>query len=456
MSNNIRVRFAPSPTGLLHLGGMRSALFNWLYAQKTGGQYILRLEDTDRERFVPEAVDQIKASHDWLGLTPDQIVTQSDRLDLYQTQAQLLTEKEALYPCWCSPERLSELRTQAQAEHRAFKYDRHCLNNPQASSDPHVLRFKIPDDPRAVSWADAVRGTLTYKLEDLDDFVAIKSDGYPTYNFANVVDDHDMEISHVLRAEEFLPSTPKHILLYQAFGWAAPTFAHLPQVLGKDGSKKLSKREGAKSVLDYRQEGYLPDAIINFLALLGWNEGEGSTKEVYSRAELIKAFSLERIQKSPAVFDEERLDWMNGLYIRALPLEALLQAAEPYWTVAKGTDSAYRQAILALVQDRLKKLSELDELTDFFFSDPKAPAPAEHQDWLKHSLDVIEHTEFTAAGLETAFRQACEELQAKPKAYFGLLREVLTGRQVSPPLFDTMAVLGKETVQRRLQAVIKS
>lgn len=318
-SSKVRVRFAPSPTGLLHLGNIRTALFNWLYAHKTDGTFVLRLEDTDRERFNAQSIEQFVESLKWLELEPVEgyglggefgPYAQSERLDIYKAHAETLIKNGWLYPCWCDEERLGKLRKEAESAHRPFKYDRHCLVNPGDLSKPHVLRFKIPEN-KEVKWLDLSRGEFRINSADIDDWVAIKSDGFPTYNFANVVDDHLMEISHVLRGDEFIASTPKHVLLYESFGWTPPKFVHLPQVLGKDKSK-LSKRHGAKTVLEYRDDGYLPDGVVNFLALLGWNPGEGSTKEIYRRNELIEAFSLERIQKSPAVFDPERLDWMNG------------------------------------------------------------------------------------------------------------------------------------------------
>lgn len=323
----VRVRFAPSPTGYLHIGGLRSALFNWLWARHNGGVFVLRLEDTDRARLVEGSDTQINASLEALGIVPDEgprqggdfgPYTQSERLESYAKHAQALVDSGALYPCWCSADRLSQLREEAQRHGVAFKYDRHCLQpgNQQTQDQPHVLRFRITDEPATVSWDDAVRGRLEFKAADLDDFVAIKADGYPTYQFANVVDDHDMHISHVLRADEWIPSTPKHLLLYAAFGWEPPMFAHLPAVQGPTGGKKLSKRDGAKSAEEFIADGYLPEALMSFLATLGWNDG--TTQEVYARDELIERFTLDRIQKSPARFDAERLTWLNGLMIRAL------------------------------------------------------------------------------------------------------------------------------------------
>ncbi|MBW3537997.1 glutamate--tRNA ligase [Candidatus Parcubacteria bacterium] len=467
MKQPVRVRFAPSPTGSLHLGGIRSALFNWLYSRKSGGRLVLRIEDTDRERYVPEAVNQIQESLAWLGLEPDEggkaggqfgPYAQSERLPLYKTAAEKLVADGWLYPCWCSSERLTQLRQAAQANHTAFKYDRYCLKHPQDKGGPHVLRFKVPDEPATVRWDDAVKGMLEFQTKEQDDFVAVKSDGYPTYNFANVVDDHAMQISHVLRAEEFIPSTPKHILLYQAYGWETPVFAHLPQVLGSDKSK-LSKRHGAKSVLEYRDEGYLPEAVINFLAGLGWNAGEGSTKEIYTREELTNAFSLERVQSSPAVFDPERLNWLNGVYIRSLPLDRLAEACAGFWpAVAAKAKADHKKAVLALVQERLKYLAELPELTRFFFTDPASlpfdqlkTDPAAAKTYLQASLEGLEAANFTHAELEATLRGLAERLEVKPGALFGVVRVAITGQTAAPGLFETMLVLGREAVLRRLK-----
>ncbi|HSH31217.1 MAG TPA: glutamate--tRNA ligase [Candidatus Saccharimonadales bacterium] len=473
MKTPVRVRFAPSPTGLLNLGGVRSALFNWLFARKHNGVFILRFEDTDRQRYVPEAAQQIQDSLRWLGLEWDEGVdvggnfgpyTQSERLDKYRRYADELLKKGALYRCWCSPERLSDLRHQAQLTKTAFKYDRYCLDHPSDPATPHVLRFQIPDDPGEIKWDDAVKGPVSFKTADIDDFVALKSDGFPTYHLANVIDDHAMGISHVLRADEWLSSTPKHVLLYQAFGWDPPVFAHLPAVLGQDKTKKLSKRHGAKPVLEYRDEGYLPDAVINFLAGLGWNAGDGSTKEIYTRPELIEAFSLERVQTSPAVFDPERLSWLNGVYIRSLSIDALLKQAETFWPEdAKNYDKQYKQSVLTLVQERLKFLAELPELTDFFFSDPtqqpfdqlKQLDPSDTKAYLKASLELVGETSFTHQELEAALRGLADKLKTKPGQLFGVIRVAITGKTAAPGLFETMLVLRRETVLRRLKHALK-
>ncbi len=454
----VRVRFAPSPTGYLNLGGIRSALFNWLFASSQKGEFWLRIEDTDRTRLVEDAEKQITESLAWLGMSPaKKPERQSERLEIYKKFAAELEAKGVLYPCWCSPERLANLRQEAQKNKVAFKYERYCLDHPKDKNDPHVLRFKVPDEPKTVAWVDAVKGGVEVLTDSIDDFVAIKSDTYPTYHFASVVDDHDMEITHVLRADEWLASTPKHLLLYRAFGWEPPVFAHLPAVLGGGGGKKLSKRYGAKSVLEYRDEGYLPEAIINFLALLGWNEGDGSVKEIYGLNELIKVFSLERIQKSPAVFDEERLDWMNGYYIRGLTLDELLKRSKDFWPpVAKTADEKFKKEILTLLQERLKFLAEIEPLSHFFFSTPEPDVDLlkkteNAKKLLEQATHAIKDSDFSAEDLEKRLRGLGEKLAVKTGDLFGLIRVAVTGTKVAPPLFDTLAVIGKTESLKRLK-----
>lgn len=465
----VRTRFAPSPTGFLHIGGIRSSFFNFLFAKNQGGSFILRLEDTDRERFVPEAEAHLVESLKWLGIAPDEGIggkdegfgpyVQSERLDIYAQHAAELIEKGSLYPCWCSPERLTNLREQAQAEKRAFKYDRHCLNNPDDINKPHVIRFKMPDN-QVVAWDDAVRGRLEFNSNDLDDYVAIKSDGFPTYQFANVVDDHLMKITHVMRADEWIASTPKHILLYRAFGWETPIFAHLPAVTAPGGGKKLSKRHGAKSALELRDEGYLPGAILNFLAALGWNEGEGSTQEIYSLDELINKFSLERIQKSPAVFDAERLTWLNGVYIRNLSLDELYPQTTNFWPEsAKLSDDSYKKEVLGLIHERLKFMAEIPELTKFFFTRPKQVKdvvidkldPETARTWLTAIIDKLKDNDFSHDSLEADLRSLVEELGGQTGKVFSLVRRSVTGSPVAPGLFETLHVLGKDESLMRLQ-----
>lgn len=468
-TKTVRTRFAPSPTGFLHIGGIRSSFFNYLFAKNQGGSFILRLEDTDRERFVPEAEEHLVESLTWLGIPADEGIggkdagfgpyTQSERLEIYGKYAAELIEEGSLYPCWCTPERLTKLREEAQANKVAFKYDRHCLNNPGDIHQPHVVRFKMPEN-EVVAWDDAVRGRLEFNSDDLDDYVAIKSDGFPTYQFANVVDDHLMEISHVMRADEWIASTPKHILLYKAFGWDIPVFAHLPAVTAPGGGKKLSKRHGAKSALELRDEGYLPGAVLNFLAALGWNEGDGSTQEIYSLDELISKFSLERIQKSPAVFDAERLVWLNGVYIRNLSLDNLYKETTNFWPEsAKQSDDTYKKEVLGLIHERLKFMAEIPELTEFFFTGPKLTADfvVDKLDreiantWLQKIIATLEDSDFSHDDLESRLRALVAELEASTGKVFSLIRRSVTGSPVAPGLFETLHTLGKEESLARLQ-----
>ena len=464
----VRTRFAPSPTGFLHIGGIRSSFFNYLYAKNQGGSFILRLEDTDRERFVPEAEAHLVESLKWLGIAPDEGIggkdagfgpyVQSERLKIYAEHAAELVEKGSMYPCWCSPERLTKLREEAQANKIAFKYDRHCLDNPDDINKPHVLRFKVPTN-ETVAWNDVVRGTIEFNSDELDDFVAVKSDGFPTYQFANVVDDHLMEISHVLRADEWIPSTPKHILLYKAFDWDVPFFAHLPAVTAPGGGKKLSKRHGAKSALELRDEGYLPGAVLNFLAALGWNEGDGSTQEIYSLDELITKFSLERVQKSPAVFDAERLIWLNGVYIRNLSLDELYPQTKGFWPESSSNVSDdHKKEILGLIHERLKFMAEIPELTEFFFTRPQ-PAkdmiidkldPETATSWLTAIIEDLKENDFSHDALESSLRGLVEKLDAQTGKLFSLVRRSATGSPVAPGLFETLHTLGKEESMARL------
>lgn len=469
-SKPVRVRFAPSPTGFLHIGGIRSSFFNYLYAKNQGGTFVLRLEDTDRERFVPEAEAHLIESLQWLGIAPDEGIggsdagfgpyVQSERLEIYAKHAAELVEQGDLYPCWCTPERLQSLREEAQKNKIAFKYDRHCLNNPGDINEPHVLRFKTPAN-QVVAWDDVVRGHIEFNSDDLDDFVALKSDGFPTYHLANVIDDHLMEITHVLRADEWIPSTPKHILLYNAFGWEVPPIAHLPAVTAPGGGKKLSKRHGAKSALELRDEGYLPGAILNFLAALGWNEGDGSTQEVYSLDELTSKFSLERIQKSPAVFDAERLIWLNGLYIRNLGLDELYPQTLNFWPASSTSASdEHKKAILELIHERLKFMAEIPELTKFFFIRPEVDSKfiidkLEQEvatDWLSNIIATLEGSDFSHDNLETKLRGLVSDLNAPTGKLFSLVRRSVTGSPIAPGLFETLHVLGKQESLDRLNS----
>ena len=483
----VRVRYAPSPTGDPHVGNIRSALFNWLYARHTGGTFIVRIEDTDQARMVPGSVDTILDALRWLGLdwdegpgsdTPHGPYVQSERLDLYREHAERLLSEGKAYYCYCTPERLDAVRKERQKARQPTGYDRRCRTLEGAEQarkenpNPPVVRFKMPTEG-TITVNDFIRGEVTFDVSLLDDFVLLKSDGYPTYHLANVVDDHLMEITHVMRAEEWLPSAPRHRLLYEAFGYEMPVLVHLPLILGPDRSK-LSKRHGAASVLEFRDMGYLPDALVNFLALLGWSLDE--TSEVFSKDELVEHFTPERIVASPAVFNIEKLDWFNGLYIRGMDNDALADALVPWLEDAerkmarpafatRPVNRDYLASIVPLERERLKRLSEAPEMLSFFFEERLAYDPAllvpkgldadGARAALEAALTEAEGVaDWSVAALETAYRALAERLEVKTGQLFGAIRVAVTGRTAAPPLFDTLAVLGKERCVARLRAAL--
>ncbi len=465
METNITVRFAPSPTGYPHLGNIRTALFNWLFARHHGGKFILRIEDTDVARKVEGAVETILDSLHWLGLDWDEgPYFQSQRLPIYHEIADKLLKEGHAYLCYCSPGRLEAMRQEQMKRKEPPKYDRHCRyltqeerSHLETSGITPVVRFKTPIEGET-SFQDLIRGLVTFKNDTLDDFVLLKSDGYPTYHLANVVDDHLMAISHVLRADEWLSSTPRHVLLYQALNWPAPQFAHLPMILGPDRAK-LSKRHGATNIIDYKKQGYLPNAMVNFLALLGWSLDDRT--ELLSREELIKHFSLQRIGKTAAIFNKDKLEWMNGVYLRQLSPQEFVQQATPFLvrdlpkSVRRPLDSDYIHQVMPLLQERSRTLVEVPQVAEFFFLeklryDPNlllssgmdAKSASQAIEIARQKLEKIESWEATS--LEGVLRPLATELQLSTAKLFGLIRVAVTGRTAAPPLFQTMAVLGKE------------
>jgi glutamyl-tRNA synthetase len=476
LDSPVRVRFAPSPTGYPHLGNIRTALFNWLFARHHGGRFILRIEDTDVARKVEGAVEAILDSLHWLGLNWDEgPYFQSQRLPIYRETAHRLLEDGHSYLCYCSPERLEAMRQEQIKRKQPPKYDRRCRELTQreraeleATGINPVIRFRTPLEGETTFY-DLIRGAVTFKNDTLDDFVLLKSDGYPTYHLANVVDDHLMAISHVLRADEWLSSTPRHILLYQALSWQPPQFAHLPMILGPDRAK-LSKRHGATTVIEYQRQGYLPEAMVNFLALLGWSLDDRT--ELLSREELIKHFSLERVGKTAAIFNKDKLDWMNGVYLRKLSLEEFVQQALPFLdrdlpkSVGRPFERSYLSQVLSLIQERARTLAEVPQLASFFFLEEL------HYDaglLLSEKLDtesagraitiVLQKLEgvttWDPTTLENLLRPLATELNLKTGELFGLLRVAVTGRTAAPPLFQTMAVLGREKCLKRLNAALE-
>jgi len=483
MTKPVRVRFAPSPTGYPHVGNIRTALFNWLFARHQGGSFIVRIEDTDVTRKVKGAVKAILDSLQWLGLDWDEgpevggkygPYMQSERLDMYGETAERLIEQGNAYYCYCSPQRLEEMRAEQIKRKQPPGYDRHCRDltaeeraKKEAEGITPVVRFKTPLEGQT-RFKDLIYGDVVFEHSTIDDFILLKSDGYPTYHLANVVDDHAMEVSHVIRADEWLSSTPRHLLLYRALGLEPPQFIHHPMILGPDRSK-LSKRHGAVSVIQYREEGYLPEAMVNFLALLGWSLDDKT--EILSRQELVDNFSLERIGKTGAIFNREKLDWMNGVYIRNLTADEFFEAAQPYLMLDEAAGKAliaseeYVKAALPLVQERARTLAEVAELTRFFFVDQLDYKPellvGKNMD-VKSTLAALKAAQqkltplsaFDADSLEGVLRPLAAELGLKTGQLFGALRVAVTGRTAAPPLFVTMAVLGKERCLKRIEAAL--
>ncbi|MFN8533320.1 MAG: glutamate--tRNA ligase [Dehalococcoidia bacterium] len=481
----VRVRFAPSPTGYLHIGTARTVLFNWLFARNRGGVFVLRIEDTDKEREVPGAIDNILQSLRWLGLEPDEgpknggpygPYIQSERIRRYHEVANALVAAGKAYPCFCSSADLAALRERQKAGGLPTGYDRRCRNlsaseraereaTTLADGRRPVIRFAMPVDGRT-TWEDYLRGAITVENGTLDDFVMIKSDGFPTYNFAHVVDDHDMAITHVLRAEEFVPSTARFVQIYHALRWEPPIYVHLPDVLGND-KKKLSKRHGATALLDYRDTGYLPEAMLNFLALLGWAYDDHT--EIMDRDFLVEHFSLEKLGKHGAVFNREKLDWFNGIYIRHLAPDDLAERLLPFLErglgpdVPRPIDPAQVRRLVPLIQERLVTLSEAPALLDFAFGeiavDPALFAIAAkgvEPDALRRSLETAAGrldalAPFDPASIEADLRALAAELSLKVGQLFGAIRVAVTGKKDSPPLDQTLAALGRPVAVERIR-----
>ena len=455
----VRVRYAPSPTGALHLGGARTALFNFLFARRHAGAFLLRIEDTDRARLQPGSAAQIMEGLTWLGIGWDEPpILQSEHLPRYRAAAEQLLATGAAYRCFCTPERLQAMHAEQRARREPERYDRRCATIAKEESDRRasagerfVIRQRIPLQGRT-TLHDLVMGTVSWDNATLDDHVLLKSDGYPTYHLAFAVDDHDSRISHVVRGDGWLPSAPKHVLLIEALGWTAPAFAHLPLVLGPD-RKPLAKRHGAKDVLEYRDTGYLPEAVVNFIAFLGWSPG--TTQDIFTMPELIEAFSIERVQPSPAIANLERLEWLNGQFIRRLADEDLAARLEPW---LPGASRAQVSRLVPLVKGRLQTLAQAHDLLGFFFEPtPPLPPDAVHdprpmRDRLPAAASALAGLkDWTDAEIEGVLRATADSLQVKHGDYFMTLRIALTGRRVTPPLVQSMRLLGKERVMATLE-----
>tara|TARA_B100000745_G_scaffold271479_1_gene198863 strand:- start:229 stop:1689 length:1461 start_codon:yes stop_codon:yes gene_type:complete len=483
VSQRIRVRYAPSPTGQPHIGNIRTALFNWLFARNNGGDFIVRVEDTDQERLVPGAVDSILDGLDWLNIDWDEgpriggpygSYFQSERLELYAEAANRLISQGDAYRCYCTKERLDEVRKERQQQKLDTSYDRHCLELGQSELETleqsdlsFVVRFAMPTEG-ITQVEDLIRGNVEWQNRLLDDFIILKSDGFPTYHLAVVVDDHFMDISHVLRAEEWLSSTPRHINLYRTLGFDPPEFGHLPMILGTDRSK-LSKRHGATSILEYREEGFLNDAVKNFMVLLGWSFDDHT--EVMSNEFLVNNFDLKRVGKPAAIFDIEKLQWMNGLYIRDLTSDQLADRMMPFLERdlrddIKPVDGEYLLRIVPLIQERLKTLNDSADMVSYFLEEcPRYDldmlyGKGGESDITSQFLDlcleeITKLKNFTSSELERILRDACDNKGFSIRQSFGSLRTAMTGRTATPPLFAIMEVMGRQRVIDRLEAAVR-
>ncbi|MGQ9851073.1 MAG: glutamate--tRNA ligase [Aggregatilineaceae bacterium] len=488
--DSVRVRFAPSPTGPFHIGGARTALFNWLFARHHGGKFILRIEDTDRKRYDPDALRLLLDGLRWLGLDWDEgpevggpygPYFQSERLHLYQHWAEWLVEQGHAYRCYCREERLEALRQQQLAAKQDPGYDRHCRYlTPEERDRLHqqtggqfVIRFKMPLAGETTVH-DLLRGDITFDNRQLQDLVLLKSDGYPTYHLANVVDDHLMAISHILRAEEWISSAPIHKNLYDAFGWPMPQIAHLPVILNPSGKGKLSKRsvafsEGGRKipvlVHEFIEGGYLPEAVVNFLTNIGWSFGDD--REVFTVQETIERFDLSRVNPAGGAFPIEKLDWLNGVYIREMADDELAQRLLPVFEKAGyPVDLERMRRVVPLIKVRIKTLNDALDMAGFIFTPSFSPPPADQI--IQKGMDAASTKAalqaaaerlaalpgFSAATQEQALRALADELGLKTGQLFGALRAATTGQQVSPPLFETMEVLGREESLKRIRQAI--
>jgi glutamyl-tRNA synthetase len=467
----VRTRFAPSPTGFMHVGGVRTALFAWLLARQSAeGTFILRIEDTDKQREVAGSITQIENSLRWLGIEwnegidvggPYAPYLQSERLDIYKKWAQKLIDAGRAYADPYSQVELEAFREQAKAEKRPFLYRDHRPENPPVWDGTQPLRFK--SDPKPYTWNDAVMGKLSTGPEAIDDFIIIKGDGYPTYNFCHIVDDAIMGITHVLRSQEFISSTPKFLNLYDALEVEKPILATLPYVMAIDGKKKLGKRDGAKDILEYGLEGYLPEAMANFLVTLGWNDG--TEQEIFTIDELIAKFSLDRVQKSPARFDEQRLLWLNGQHIRLLSVDDLFARSHAFWSPQAHLAGEDRQKlVLTLVKDRLKTLADIPTITDYFFEEPTpdwtmiegnkqlvALGNDGIADLLQQAVAALKESSFDADTLQETLNQLLVTTGQKPGILFSLIRLSVSWAPFSPALNETLAVIGKEASIDRIE-----
>ncbi|HQJ30475.1 MAG TPA: glutamate--tRNA ligase [Syntrophales bacterium] len=457
-NKEVRTRFAPSPTGYLHIGGARTALFNWLYARHHGGRFVLRIEDTDQLRSTEESTRAILDAMTWLGLTWDEgPFYQAQRVEIHRELVEKLIDEKKAYYCTCTPEELEEKRKEALRTGRKPKYDGTCRDRGLKRSEESVVRFRCPDYGTTIV-RDLVKGTISFNNDELDDLVIERADGYPTYNFAVVVDDAQMGITHVIRGDDHVNNTPRQILLYEALGYEVPLFGHVPMILGSDKTR-LSKRHGATSVMAYQEMGFLPEALVNYLVRLGWSHGD---QEIFSMAELIELFDLDAVGKSAAIFNPEKLLWLNAHYIKQYPMERLIAAVKPFWA-ARGfdvSDEAFLAQVAGDLRSRSKTVAELAEAGQFYFTDdvtydPGAaakfltPEVAVHLREIARELPLV--ADYSKEGIEIFLRRFSEARNVKLKVIAQPLRVALTGKTVSPGIDEVMISLGRERVIKRLE-----
>lgn len=473
----VRTRMAPSPTGELHVGSLSIALKNYAFAKKHDGQFVLRIEDTDKLREIENGVALIQKVLTRYGIIWDEgpgvggehgPYIQSDRLDIYKKYAQQLVDDKKAYYCFCSPERLEKLRDEQREQKIPPKYDGHCKSLSEseiaqkiAAGKSHVIRLAVPTN-QEVTFTDLIRGEITFNSSTIDDQILLKSDGYPTYHMAVVIDDHLMKITHIMRGEEWISSTPKHILLYRAFDWELPVFAHIPVYLNPDGKGKMSKRKGNVSAQSFLDQGYLPEALLNFFMILGWARED--EVEIMSLAEYISLFDPKDVSPKSVVFDLKKLNWINGMYIRKLPFAELTKAITPFLPTDFPKEKL--AVILPLIQERLETLSDADMLTGFFYRpisvEPQVLLKKSNADEVKQqlhdtstALQAIEQTEWSVPTIEAVIRELAHTNEWKPGQYFMLLRLAATGSAATPPLFDTLFVIGKNELLHRLATAQK-
>lgn len=477
MTDSVRTRFAPSPTGDLHVGGARTALFNWLFTRHHGGDFILRIEDTDFDRSAEEHVDQIRSAMEWLGLDWDEgpgvggdhgPYRQSERIDRYKRALEKLQDRNAVYKCYCTPEELEQMRERQRARKEPPRYNGRCLrlseDEKQAFEEegrPHTYRYRIPEEPVVVE--DVVKGDVSFPADQVGDFIIIKSNGTPSYNFAVVVDDHHMDITHVIRGDDHLSNTPRQLYLYDAFDWQPPTWCHLAMILGDDG-QRLSKRHGATDVEEYRRNGFLPEAMNNALALLGWSAPDG--EEVKTVRELVEEFSLDRVNKSASRFDYDKVRWLNGQHLRSLETEELLRRLEPFLPEDMEPEDRDRfPELIEVVREQLELLTDFAPLYETYFLEPMEPS-GEALDWVREHPESVRVIEVFREGLEPVealdseatkrvISATDEAVDAAGRELYLPMRIAVTGRLEGPEFHEMMPLLGSERCLERIDVVLE-